>query len=236
MNPYKYTIIFMRDDSSVRRMRAHPLLLWTLGYLLLGTLLTACLGGYFGFHFWQENTVLTKKIEDFQKTEQHKDTELERLHTLEKLITHDDQENMDALRASAQVEKHAFSENPGINLFEILEIVDRNIFSVATVQAHFRRQGLQLAFDVNSRNTRGTEPLKGRVEVHLITGVGTVIPLEMKKDLLFTLRRMKQFRLEMDIPGTVSVKDIFGIRISVLIEPSDELVFSETYPLSHIRL
>ncbi len=238
MNQSKYTLLFMRDDSAVRRIRLHPLIVRLCVVFGAVCLVAVCLGGYSSVHFWRKNIQLTQTIQRLTQTVQSRDSELKRLRTLEQLIKKDDREDLSSLVASAQARTTKGRKEPFINLQDILPSIDHKVFSVANIQAHITSENIRLSFDVNKRNPNENGVLKGHVDIHLTLTSGRVITLvdKAEKNFFFELRRMKQFHLDMGIPESVSADDIFGIRISIVMEPSDHMVFSETYPLSHIRV
>ena len=232
MNPYKFSIIFMRDDGNVRRMRVSPFFLKVVLFLEIFLVLCAGSGGYFGVHFWMVNKTLNADVRDYKHTIQQNGMELDRLHNMEKLVKTDDKEIMSSLIASAQAQKNTIVHEKTINLQKVLEKIDKQVFFITNVQFAKKKHDQSLSFDVNKKNVNN-DPLKGMVSIHLITSSGKVIPVESEQNLDFEVRRMKQFHQKISIPKPLKLDDLFAIRISI-IDSSGEMVFSESYPFYSI--
>ncbi|MFA7171558.1 MAG: hypothetical protein WC180_06215 [Candidatus Paceibacterota bacterium] len=232
MNTSKFSIIFMRDDSDVRRMRVTPLFLKVLFFLEILLVICACTGGYFGAHFWLVNKSLNADVRAYKHTIQQKVIELDRLHNMEKLIKSDNKELMSSLMASAKAQKNNSAHEKTINLRKILQKIDKQVFVVTNVQFSMKKQDANLSFDVNKKN-ENNDLLKGIVHIHLITSSGKVIPIEIPQSLDFEIRRMKQFHQKINVPNSLKINELFAIRISI-INSSGEMVFSESYPFYSI--
>ncbi|WP_462325641.1 FtsB family cell division protein [Desulfoplanes sp.] len=234
MSDHKCNILIMHDDSSVRRVRISHGFLRIIVYLLIILVLCAGLGGYGAVYFWKENKQLQQENKKLQRTVSQNTVELKRLHNIEKLARKDDKEDIASIVASSLAQKEKHPPRRDINLVDILGTVDKHIVEVSNVQVKFRHKTMKISFDVNKQNDN-RKLVEGDVSLDLVTISGYIIMLEAEQNLGFEIRNMKQFRLNIPFPGDCSQKEIFGVRISINY-PADNMVFSETYPLSRALL
>lgn len=101
MSDEKYSLLLMRDDCRVRRLRVSPLALrlFTVSLVLLPLL--AAFGVWAGFSFWQANRVLAGQNQSLDRDLKDARVELERLSNLESLLRGSDPEELRALLGSA---------------------------------------------------------------------------------------------------------------------------------------
>ncbi|MDR3044669.1 MAG: hypothetical protein LBU75_10490 [Desulfovibrio sp.] len=101
MTDEKYSLLLMRDDCRVRRLRVSPLALRLLTISLVLLPLLAAFGVWAGFSFWQANRALVNQNQSLDRELKEARVELERLSNLESLLRNSDPEELRALLGSA---------------------------------------------------------------------------------------------------------------------------------------
>lgn len=101
MTDDKYSLLLMRDDCRVRRLRVSPLALRLLTISLVLLPLLASFGVWAGFSFWQANRALVNQNQSLDRELKEARVELERLSNLESLLRNSDPEELRALLGSA---------------------------------------------------------------------------------------------------------------------------------------
>ncbi|HEU6438095.1 MAG TPA: hypothetical protein VE028_11650 [Nitratidesulfovibrio sp.] len=101
MTDEKYSLLLMRDDCRVRRLRVSPLALRLLTISLVLLPLLAAFGVWAGFSFWQANRALVNQNQTLDRELKEARVELERLSNLESLLRSSDPEELRALLGSA---------------------------------------------------------------------------------------------------------------------------------------
>lgn len=101
MTDEKYSLLLMRDDCRVRRLRVSPLALRLLTVSLVLLPLLAAFGVWAGFSFWQANRALVSQNQSLDRDLKEARVELERLSNLESLLRSSDPEELRALLGSA---------------------------------------------------------------------------------------------------------------------------------------
>jgi len=235
MSNKKFSVLIMRDDSNVRRLRFHPVVFKIVMYFLLLLLLSSGVGIYGGLHFWKENRLMSSEIRQMQMTITAHQMELKRLRNIELLLEEGNNENMTSLVVSSRKQKDNQIDEPPINLKKVLGSIDRHILIANNVQVRLFQKSMNISFDINKLNQDDREILKGDVKLHLVTVSGDLQGLDSEKEMFFELRRMKPYRVQVAIPDSYSKDDIFGIRITIN-HPQHRPVFSETFPLSDVLL
>lgn len=101
MTDEKYSLLLMRDDCRVRRLRVSPLALRLLTISLVLLPLLAGFGVWAGFSFWQANRALVNQNQSLDRELKEARVELERLSNLESLLRNSDPEELRSLLGSA---------------------------------------------------------------------------------------------------------------------------------------
>ncbi len=101
MTDEKYSLLLMRDDCRVRRLRVSPLALRLLTVSLVLLPLLATFGVWAGFSFWQANRALMSQNQSLDRELKEARVELERLSNLESLLRGSDPEELRSLLGSA---------------------------------------------------------------------------------------------------------------------------------------
>lgn len=234
MNDKKLSILVMRDDKDVYRMRVHPGCVKAGMYVAILVIVWAFVGGYGVFYLWNENKQLDADLQNMQSTLVDNTVELKRLRNIEKMQKYSG--NNSAVVDTKIIEiKNNNTNKTYVNLYDIFKNIDKNVLIASNIQAKFVKNFINLSFDINKRNFEDNGVVKGNVIIHLVSSSGDVINAEVNNDMFFELRRMKQYNVRIPIPKKLMKDDIFGIRITIN-QPPSETVFCETYQLSHILL
>ena len=85
-NSNKYTVLIMRDDTQVRRMRFSPLWLKFFFWALFVLLVIAGAGSWGTYYFWQKERVLNADLIQLERHNSDLSIKLERLQNMETLI------------------------------------------------------------------------------------------------------------------------------------------------------
>jgi hypothetical protein len=235
MSSKKFSILIMRDDSNVRRLRFHPVVFKIVVYFLILLVICAGVGIYGGLYFWKENRGMSSELRKMQRTITAHQMELKRLRNIELLLEEDSNEDMTSIVVASGQQQANQTDEPPINLKKVLGTIDKRILIANNVQVRLSKDSMNISFDINKRNQDDREILKGDVKLHLVTVNGDLHRLDSEKEMFFELRRMKQYRVRVTIPESYSKNDIFGIRITIN-HPQHRPVFSETFPLSDVLL
>ena len=236
MSHKKFSVLVMRDDSKVWRMRVHPFMFKLVMYFLGFLVVCAGTGMYGGYYFWKDNRVLNSRIQSMQRTIATSQMELKRLRNIELLLQEDEtHEDIHSLMVGSGEDTANRTAEPPIDLLQILGSIDKHVLIASNVQVKFIGKSMNISFDINKRDQDNHNTIKGDVKMHLVSVNGEIFPLDSQKEMFFELRKMKQYRVRVPIPDSYSKDDIFGIRITIN-HPPHETVFCETYPLSDILL
>ncbi|EPR37628.1 hypothetical protein dsx2_0560 [Desulfovibrio sp. X2] len=254
-NDTKYNVLFMRDDTHVRRFRVSPGLMkglvWGVGLLVL----LACLAVYGGIHFWRINAGLASENRTLRQQLAEANIRLERLSNVEKILKSNDPEDMQSLlgttpdgkggdakakdagqpaaQASQAVQPQvAMPAAPPPNLVELFSHTDMHQASLDNVQARFSGNGMQLRMDLN--NLLADKTLNGRVDIFVLNNSGRMEGVSAPdSDLVFSIQRFKRIQASFDLPKGMERNEVFAVRI-VIKGQEGKAIFSETYPLARI--
>jgi len=97
MSSSKYSVLFMRDDDQVRRLRLNPIWFKIFIYILLFILICAVGGVYATYALWQRNLDLTAERNQLEREAQEVQVRLERLQNVEKILQANDPAELQAL-------------------------------------------------------------------------------------------------------------------------------------------
>jgi len=233
----KFNVIFMRDNSPVRRYRVSPAVIKFAAYSLVLLVLLACGGAVAGYTFWRENAALRQDTTGLERQLREANMELERLQNVDKILKSNDPEELQTLLGSMSppsAHKSLKDEKsppaPPIDLKKIFERVDTRQASVENLSLKLSGNSLSLSFNLN--NLLGSEMLSGVARVALVLADGAVVPVPVKEaDVSFQIQRFKQISTTIALPKDVASDRIFGMRL-MLKNPQGQTIFSETYPSS----
>jgi len=227
----KYSVILMRDDTSVRRFRIRPF--WIKSFLALFFLAVtvAALGGYFSVIFYQDKEELRTDLEVLSKNLEQTAEELEKKRNIQKIFETYDSED---LHSFLTVNGSRRNLAPAVDLNEVFQYEDRGIVGVDNVQASFNRERMRVRFDVN--NLAEGETISGRIFLHLVRRDGGQVNLELDHDDLdYAISRFKNVDVTFELPDELSPENIFALRVKAR-DDDRRLLYSETFPLSRIQV
>jgi hypothetical protein len=232
----KFNVIFMRDNSPVRRYRVSPSIIKFGAYGLVLLVLLAFCGAAAGYTFWHENFSLRQDKSTLERQLREANMELERLQNVDKILKSNDPEELQALLGSmsppserkAKKEEKSTPQQPSVDLKKVFDRVDLRQASVENFNAKVSGDSMNLSFSLN--NLLGNEMLTGVAQVVLVLADGSVIPVSVKEaDMSFSIQRFKQISTTFALPKDVSSDRLYGLRL-ILKNPQGQTIFSETHP------
>ena len=227
----KYSVILMRDDTSVKRFRIRPF--WIKFFLVLFFLAVtvAALGGYFSVIFYQDKEELRTDLEVLSKNLEQTAEELEKKRNIQKIFETYDSED---LHSFLTVNGSRRNLAPAVDLNEVFQYEDSGIVRVDNVQASFNRERMRVRFDVN--NLAEGETISGRIFLHLVRRDGRQVDLDLDHDDLdYAISRFKNVDVTFELPDDLSPENIFALRVKAR-DDDRRLLYSETFPLSRIQV
>lgn len=229
MRDSKYSILFMRDDTDVRRFRVSQF--WLRGYVVAQIVLIVLtvVSLYIGITSWNDNTSLTNEKKEMAAKLKQAELSNESLENMVKLFESND---VSTLALLAETMDSTDSSRGTINLTTIFTPINTGIVEVDEVKASL--QGTKLTVNFKVENPKPDTVLTGKAKLALVTSAGIIHVLEASTaDLAFQIQRRKFARTTVDLPKGVTKENAFGLRISI--QRSDgTVIFSETYPLYRI--
>ncbi len=231
MRDSKYSILFMRDDTDVRRFRISPF--WLRGYLIAQFMLILVAIGslYFGITSWHDNYTLSSEKQDLDKRLEDAELRLSTLGNMEKILEAYDKKELQTLLTQTPGD----ITNPpqtAVDLAAIFTPVDDGLVVVDEIKATF--SGSKLTVNFKLENPKSATTIAGRVALSLVATDGIVHPLEGKaSDLSFQIQKRKFVRATVGLPENLSRSKAFGLRISIT-NSDGKVIFGETYPFYNI--
>lgn len=231
MRDSKYSILFMRDDTDVRRFRISPF--WLRGYIIaqIALIVIAAVALYIGITSYSDNAGLRNDNKELVQRLEDAELRLSTLGNMEKILEAYDKSELQSLLA-ATPEDGVDSSQKAIDLAAIFTPINHGLVIVEEIKASLENHTLTLNFKVE--NPKPDTVLSGVTDLAIIATDGSIYPLETKKaDLTFQIQRRKFARTSVNLPEGVNKDNAFGLRISI--KRSDgKVIFSETFPLYHI--
>ncbi len=251
----KISILIMREDAGVRRLKVSPGFLRALIWLFVLFCAAAGLAGYASYYYWKESTARTAEnalLRD--ETEASKD-QLVKLASLEGILKGGDQTELKTLLGSYNADAaerlecqppepetppapvapgseapKETPECPKVDLRGIFDKVDLTLAGVDNFKATLDNKHVRIAFDLS--NVSPQTALSGDAECQLLTNAGDLIPLKTKReDLNFQIQRFKQVSASGALPPKVEPADVYGVKM-IIKDPDGKIIFSNVYPLS----
>lgn len=240
MNGSKYSVLFMRDDTDVRRLRISPF--WLRGLLIvLALLFVLGVGGaWLGIAMWSQNRGLKAEKRDLTTRIEEADLRLATLANMEKILEAYDKKDLQSLLDQAPKPnsmpapeapaQNATAPQPAcpapVDLRSLLSEVHHGTVGVMDLKTEFSNSICTLSFRVENPN-EGV--LSGLVHVSLITNDGRVVDVHPREALDFQIQRRKFEHTSFSLPSGLRQGDIYGVRLTI--ESNDATVFRQTYPL-----
>ncbi|MFP4108158.1 MAG: hypothetical protein ACLFT1_03675 [Desulfonatronovibrio sp.] len=196
-------------------------------------LVTSGAGLYYSYIFFMEKKVIAQLYEDRMETFEEMQRELKRLRNVEQTFESYNEEELRSFLSAQRREEIDLPDNE-VELDDIFSPVDQNIVGVANVQASLTQDKMRVQLEVNNMEGEGT--VSGRIYLFLIQNDGTMIELDLEDDdLYYSIARFKRVDITFDLPGGVDQESLFALRVSAR-DDNQELIYSQTYPLSKILL
>ncbi len=227
MSDPKYSVLFMRDDTDVKRYRVSPFWLKALAWCLGGLLLMALLGLAIGIYGWRSTATLKAERRDLETRLNESVVELERIKNLQKMA------EAEAKEAPAQAGKAKGNADAGprahpVSLKELLGRAKSSQLSVDNVQ--FRSAGAEVAASLEITNLTNNT-LTGAADIAFIRNDGQAVPAKVSKpDLAFQIQRFKHVKTAFPLPEGADRQDIFALRLEIKGADGTTL-YRDTYPL-----
>lgn len=231
MRDSKYSILFMRDDTDVRRFRVSPF--WLRGYIIAQVVLVVIASAslWLGITSFSDNAALRSEKADLSKRLEDAELRLSTLGNMEKILEAYDKNELQAL-LSATPDEGEDSSQKAVDLAAIFTPINPGLIQVEEIKATLEGNSLTVNFKIE--NPKPDSVLSGVADLAMIATDGSIFPLDTKaSDLAFQIQRRKFARTSVELPEGVNKDNAFGLRISI--KRSDgKVIFSETYPLYHI--
>lgn len=233
MSDSKYSVLFMRDDTDVKRYRLSPFWLRLFLFSQIFLLLCASGGMYMGLRGWWQNAELLAQKKKLEQRLVDAEVRLERLGNMEKILQSYDPKELQALLTSAtnqtEVEE---KKQPEIDLKKIFIRVNTRQVGVENLQARVAGAKVSLSFELNNMQT--AKSMAGVVDITFVKKDGTEVKLATNKDdLTFQIQRFKRIRTSFTMPDGLKMDDVFGLRLGIR-DNDGKVIFTETYPLYNI--
>lgn len=246
----KVSILIMREDAGVRRLRVGQGWLKAAVWGLVGLVL-AC-----GAAIWGVISLYGASREDaaavagLRKEIEAGRERSEKFDAVEKVLRSKDATELQTLigsynpdsaqwwkkgedkkpEAPAAGEKAGEPDCPRIDLHKLLSRVDLNQAGIDNFKAHVDGKRLAVSFDLS--NVSPQTALSGRAEVSLIGNDGSQTPLKPDKDeLSFQIQRFKQVASSLPLPGKFDQKELYGVRMQIA-DPAGKIIYSAIFPLT----
>ncbi|KAB1442917.1 hypothetical protein [Pseudodesulfovibrio senegalensis] len=230
MSNSKYSVLFMRDDTDVKRYRLSPFWLRLFFFSQIFMLLCAGGGMYMGLRGWWQNAELLAQKKNLEQRLVDAEVRLERLGNMEKILQSYDPKELQALLSSASEETPV--NQPSLDLRKIFSRVDTRQVGVENLQARISGSKASVSFELNNMQT--TKSMAGVVDFAFVKKNGEEVTIKTNKnDLTFQIQRFKRIRTSFIMPNGVKKEDVFGIRLEIR-DNDGTVIFSETYPLYNI--
>ncbi|MES9994637.1 hypothetical protein [Desulfovibrio aminophilus] len=228
MSHLKYSVLFMRDDSDVRRFRISPFWLKAFLYFQGFLLLLSIVGISIGATFWSGNAALRAERKSLELRLSEAEVQLERLTNIEKMQAGGKDGTAAGKPAPAPAEPPA-PKLPPVNLRDLFGKVNTAQVTVENFQTRVSGNEATVSFELT--NVQSVNTLSGLAELSLIRNDGQMLGVEANRaDLSFQIQRFKHIRTAFSLPKGVDRRDVFGLRLEI--KGSDgKTIFSDTFPL-----
>ncbi|KUG29539.1 hypothetical protein ASZ90_000560 [hydrocarbon metagenome] len=244
----KISILIMRDDAGVRRMRLSPFWiqtgLWAVVFLILAAVFFAAGAMYYrGIVAESEHTA-----QEARRLAADASERLRRLDEIEGVLRAKDLTELQTLLGSYNPDAAAWwkpaVETPAsasatpdkaettaakIDLRKLLDKVDLNQAGVDNFKSKVENGKLAVSFDLS--NLSPQTALAGKAELLILTNDGVLHPLKSEKDeLTFQIQRFKQVAVHLALPQGVNPADIYGLRITIA-DPAGKIIYNSVNPV-----
>ncbi|WP_243545255.1 hypothetical protein [Pseudodesulfovibrio tunisiensis] len=232
MSDSKYSVLFMRDDTDVKRYRVSPFWLRMFFLSQFFLLLCAGIGLYAGVRGYTLNVGLQDENKDLEQRLVDAEVRLERLSNMEKILKSYDPAELQSLLSAATTEPREQAPVEEVDLNKVFTRVDTREVGVENMQAKIVGRKVSVSFELNNLNA--AKAMSGQGDFTFVKKDGTFVQAKTNQgDLGFQIQRFKRIRTTFLLPDGMDRKDLFGLRLDIKGKEGN-VIFSETYPLYHI--
>lgn len=249
-NSNKYTVLVMRDDTQVRRMRFSPFWLKFFLWFLLILAAIAGAGSWGSYYFWEKGRAQENRLAQLERQNADLGIKLERLQNMETLIGASESTPLDPVldtgptAATPTEDKTSNNVGPG----DLPALVDVAGNATATGNAtdfagpapnnatapdgedpvkleniNLRANSSKtLRLGVSFVNTTG-KSIRGYASLTLLTPSGQVPATVPSDDLDFQMARLKRATTTFPLPEGVTMDDVEAVRITVFVDEAEVL-------------
>lgn len=242
----KISILIMRDDAGVRRMRLSPFWiqtgLWAVVFLILAATFFAAGAMYYRGIVAESE----RAAQEARRLAADAAERIRRLDEIEGVLRAKDLTELQTLLGSynpdaaawwkpavetpaAATPEKADTPTPKIDLRKLLDKVDLNQAGVDNFKSKVENGKLAVSFDLS--NLSPQTALAGKAELLILTNDGVLHPLKAEKDeLTFQIQRFKQVAVHLALPQGVNPADIYGLRITIA-DPAGKIIYNSVNPV-----
>jgi len=185
VNHLKYSVLFMRDDTDVRRFRISPMWLKAFLYFQGFLLLLSIVGISVGVTFWSSNAGLRAE----RKASSGK-------------------------AGSAPAEVPPQPKLPPVSLKTLFERANTGLVTVDSFQARVSGNDMTVNFELTNVQSASTLSGAAELTLIRNDGQVLDVEAN-KADLSFQIQRFKHFRTSFNLPKGLDRRDVFGLRLEI---------------------
>lgn len=225
----KLNLIFMRDDSRVRRYRFRVTWIKCFVFIQFFLLLAAICGTSAGIFYWRHHGALSTANSELREQIAEQSAHVERLQNIQEIIKTSEPQEIQSLFNTVTRQRQSLPQV--INLQDIFVARDLEIAGVTNLQLQEAEDSLRITFELNNL---GDETLSGTIQVFFITQQATVIEAQGEEnELSFEIQRFRRVNSLLQLPEGLDLEMIFAIRLVIQDQDAEE-VFIQTYPVGNI--
>ena len=230
----KYSLLFMRDDSDVRRLRVSSF--WLRAYLIFQGLLLVLgvLGVWLGVSFWLENRSLNAENHALSTRLEEAELKLSSLANMEKILEAYDKRDLQSLLNATEAKKsgeatpEAVPDREPVDLADLFETVDQGPISAEDLKTVVSNDRLVVTFRLeNPSDTLAS----GVTHLAVITNDGQLVQVAPRENLSYQIQKRKFERATFDLPEGVNQDTLFAVRVEVK-DSNGTTIFKKSYPLA----
>ncbi|QLA17949.1 hypothetical protein [Desulfolutivibrio sulfoxidireducens] len=243
----KISILIMRDDAGVRRMRISPFWIKTAVWGVVFLAVAAALFAAGAMHYQGRVATSENIAQSAERQAKQARDRLARLDEIETVLRSKDLTELQTLLGSYNPDAAAWwkpaagetppaapgpeKTEPGVNKIDLRKLFDKVDLTQAGVDNFkFKIENNKLAVNFDLSNLSPQSALAGKAELFLVGNDGALHPLKTEKDELnFQIQRFKQVAVQAPIPQGTAQTDIYGLKM-VIHDPGGKTIYSAIYP------
>jgi hypothetical protein len=233
----KYSVLFMRDDSRVKRFRMSPFWLKVFFYFQVFLVAYAVLATFLALRFLQTSNRLAQEKQEVETMLADASVQLERLQKVRDILaSYEDNEVQsllnapEAVKAPPPADADASASASAVSLSRIFQRKDTGRADVEDFSARINGRRVAMSFSLNNL-LPSEEPISGRAVVKLVLDNGEQRVLPTNPEVMsYLIQRYKRVDTSARLPSGVSAGDVFGLRL-LLQSSNGNTILSELHPL-----